>query len=322
MTKRTYEKKVTIREIRDFFRLEQLSGNEESLNRWVVVPDVNRPGFELMGYFQPTEPRRIIIMGRKEIDFIPNLTEAQQRERYAPITDPLTPMIILTHDETIPPILKQVADEKNFPVFRTPLDTYRFVVDLITYLDEKLAEDATLSGVLLSVYGKGVLILGESGMGKSETALELIRDGQVLIADDRVDVQKIHNRIVGHAPDLLKGMLELRGIGIIDVARMYGANCLEDRHDVDMVIRLERYNPGEEYERLGEETTRYTNILGMDIPTIVLPVSPGRSMHILVESAVLDQILKEEGYNSSTSFKERLYVYLEQKNKDGGSGGV
>ncbi len=316
MPEKKYDKKVLVREIRDFFKFEQLTGNEESLNRWVVVPDVNRPGFELMGYFQPTEPRRIILMGHKEIDFIPNLTEQQQRERYEPITDPLTPMMILTHNAEIPPVLKEVASAKNFPVFRAPHDTYRLVVDLITYLDEKLAQETTVSGVLLSVYGKGVLLMGESGMGKSETALELVRDGQVLIADDRVDLQKIHNRIVGHAPELLKGMLELRGIGIIDVTRMYGANCLEDSHDVDMVIRLERYNPGEEYERLGEEFTRYTDILGMDIPTIILPVSPGRSMHILVESAVLDFILKEEGYNSSTSFKNRVHKYLEEHRGD------
>jgi serine kinase of HPr protein (carbohydrate metabolism regulator) len=170
------------------------------------------------------------------------------------------------------------------------------VVDLITYLDEKLAEETTVSGVLMSVYGKGVLLLADSGMGKSETALELIRDGQVLIADDRVDLQKIHNSIVGHAPDLLKGMLELRGIGIVDVARMYGANCLMDKHVVDLVINLVKYDPNDEYERLGEVSSRFTRILDILIPTIVLPVRTGRSMRILIESAVTNFILKEEGY--------------------------
>ncbi|MBE6123024.1 MAG: HPr(Ser) kinase/phosphatase [Solobacterium sp.] len=313
---KTFEKKVLVREIKEFFKFEQLTGNDESLNRWVVVPDVNRPGFELMGYVKPTSPRRIIIMGHKEIEFIHTLTDEQQRERYHPITDPLTPMMVLTHNNEIPPVLKEVADSQNFPIFRTPNDTFRMFVDLVTYLDEKLAEETTMSGVLMSVYGKGVLLTGESGMGKSETALELIRDGQVLIADDRVDLQKIHNTIVGHAPDLLKGMLELRGIGIVDVSRMYGANCLMDRHNVDMVINLVKYDPHDEYERLGEVSARFTRIMDVLIPTIVLPVSTGRSMRILIESAVTNFILKEEGYNASTNFKDRLYQYLENADRE------
>lgn len=316
MEEKTYDKKVLISEIKDFFQFEQLTGNEESLKRWVVVPDINRPGFELMGYVKPTSPRRVIIMGHKEMRFIETLSDQQQRERYEPITDPLTPMMLITHNNPIPPVLKEVADERNFPIFRTPYDTYRMVVDLITYLDEKLAEETTVSGVLMSVYGKGVLLLADSGMGKSETALELIRDGQVLIADDRVDLQKIHNKIVGHAPDLLKGMLELRGIGIVDVARMYGANCLMDKHSVDLVINLVKYDPNDEYERLGEVSSRFTRILDILIPTIVLPVSTGRSMRILVESAVTNFILKEEGYNATTNFKNKLYTYLENKDQE------
>ena len=299
MEEKTYDKKVLISEIKDFFQFEQLTGNEESLKRWVVVPDINRPGFELMGYVKPTSPRRIIIMGHKEMQFIETLSEEQQRERYEPITDPLTPMMLITHNNPIPPGLKQVADERNFPIFRTPFDTY-----------------TTVSGVLMSVYGKGVLLLADSGMGKSETALELIRDGQVLIADDRVDLQKIHNRIVGHAPDLLRGMLELRGIGIVDVARMYGANCLMDKHSVDLVINLVKYDPNDEYERLGEVSSRFTRILDILIPTIVLPVSTGRSMRILIESAVTNFILKEEGYNATTHFKNKLYTYLENKDQE------
>ena len=224
--------------------------------------------------------------------------------------------MIITHNKEIPPVLKEVANSQNFPIFRMPGNTYRAAVDLITYLDEKLAEEITMSGVLMSVYGKGVLLLGESGMGKSEIAMELIRDGQVLIADDRVDVQRIHNRIIGHAPSLLKGMLELRGIGIVDVARMYGINSLADSHDVDMVIRLVPFNPDAEYERLGEVVEQYTDVLGVEIPTIILPVSPGRSMYMLIEAAVMDFMLKNEGYNSSTAFKDRLYTYLEDADQN------
>jgi len=318
MAEQIYTKKVPIRDIAEFFKFEQLTGNDESLNRWVVVPDVNRPGFELCGYFMPSDPRRIVIIGNKEETFIRNLSEEEQRERYPYITDGLTPMILITHNNALPWELKRIADSQNFPIFRTPADTYRIMVDLITFLDEKLAPEDTLSGVLMAVYGRGVLITGESGLGKSEAALELIRDGQVLISDDRVDVQKIHNTIFGHAPQLLKGMLEIRGIGIIDVERMYGANYLSERHQVDMVITLKHFDKDEEYDRIGEEAVHYTKILDVLIPTIILPVSPGRSMGAIIESAVSNFILKEEGYNSSSAFKDRLHAYLTNVNRGGG----
>ena len=229
------EKKVMIQEIVDFFGLEQLTGNADALNRWVVIPDVNRPGFELSGYFKPTEPRRVVIIGNKEVEYISHLGEQEQRERFDSITDGLTPMIIITKNNEIPPILKEVAIERNFPIFRTGSDTYRMMVDLITFLDEKLAPEETLSGDLIVVYGKGVLITGESGMGKSEIAMELVRDGQVFVADDRVDVQKIHNSLYGHAPELLRGMLEIRGIGIIDVERMFGALVLGQGYEIKAI---------------------------------------------------------------------------------------
>jgi HPr kinase/phosphorylase len=276
----------------------------------VVIPDVNRPGFELSGYFKPTEPRRVVIIGNKEIEYIGHLTEDEQRARFPSITDGLTPMMIITKNNEIPPILKEVAMERNFPVFRTHNDTYRMMVDLITFLDERLAPEETLSGDLMVVYGKGVLITGESGMGKSEIAMELVRDGQVLVADDRVDVQKIHNSLYGHAPELLRGMLEIRGIGIIDVERMFGANNLSPRSRIDLVIHLVKYDASEEYERIGDEMTAYTNIMGVNIPAMSLPVSPGRSMRALIETAVSNFILKEEGYNSTEEFKERLHEML------------
>ena len=310
------EKKVMIQEIVDFFGLEQLTGNADSLNRWVVIPDVNRPGFELSGYFKPTEPRRVVIIGNKEIEYIGHLEEYQQRERFASITDGLTPMIIITKNNEIPPVLKAVAIERNFPIFRTGSDTYRMMVDLITFLDEKLAPEETLSGDLMVVYGKGVLITGESGMGKSEIAMELVRDGQVLVADDRVDVQKIHNNIYGHAPELLRGMLEIRGIGIIDVERMFGANKLAKSHRIDLAINLVRYDASEEYERIGDEMTSSTRIMGVSIPVMSLPVSPGRSMCALIETAVSNFILKQEGYNSTEEFKERLHSELERRSRE------
>lgn len=304
-----------IKEAKEFFDYEQVTGNEESLNRWIVVPDVNRPGLELSGYEKLTEPRRVVIIGNKEIEYISEMPEDVQRERFKLITDALTPMIVLSRNFKCPPILKEVAESNNFPIFRSVYPTYRVMVDMITFLDEKLAPSDSLHGVLMSVYGIGVLITGESGMGKSEIALELIKRGHVLIADDRVDVKRIHNVIKGHSPELLAGMLEIRGIGIIDVAKMFGASTLLKQFNVGLNIKLEKYNDKAEYMRVGNEDTKYTNILGLDIPMITLPVQEGRSMAVIVESAVTNFRLIEEGFNSAKEFEKRVYEFIARENQ-------
>ena len=301
-----YNKKVTIREIVEEFRLEQLTGDDKSLDRWTVVPDMNRPGFELCGFYQPTEPRRIVIIGNKETDFIKEMSEADQRERFPSITDGLTPAIIITKGNEIPPILKEVAEANNFPILRTNVATYRFTVDLIAFLDERLAAETTMSGVLMNVYGKGVLLTGESGMGKSETALELIGKKHVLIADDRVDVEHIHNSIFGHAPEIIKGLLEIRGIGIIDVEKMFGTSALGDRTQIDLIIQLVPFDSHSEYNRIGDEEERYTDILGVLVPTLILPISAGRNVGVLVESAVTNFQLQEKGFDSGELMRRRL----------------
>ncbi len=306
MPEQRYEKKVGIRELVKFFNLEQLTGNDASLDRWTVVQDLNRPGFELAGVFKSAEPRRIILIGNKESEYIKTMSEENQRARFPFLMDGLTPCIIITSNNEIPPILKEIAMKNNFPVLRTKNETYRITADLITYLDEKLAPADTMSGVLMSVYGKGVMILGESGMGKSETALDLIRDGQVLVSDDRVDVQHIHNSIYGHAPAITKGLLEIRGIGVINVEKMFGASAVADRSEVNLVIRLVPFERDAEYNRIGDETQRYTKILGVLVPTIIIPVSAGRNTYVLVESAVTNFKLQEAGYNGAAEIRERF----------------
>lgn len=312
MSEFKYDKKVTIREIVQFFKFEQLTGDDKALDRWTVVPDINRPGFELCGFDRSTEPRRIVVLGNKEIDFIKTMSEQEQRDRYPMLTDGLTPAIIITKNNPLPPILEEIANAKDFPILRTSLETYRLIADIITYLDERLAVEDTMSGVLLDVYGKGILLVGESGMGKSETALELIRRGHILIADDRVDVQHIHNHIFGHAPDIIKGMLEIRGIGIIDVEKMFGASSLGERTQVDLVIQLVQYNALAEYNRIGDEAQRFTRILNVLIPTIILPISAGRNVAVLVESAVTNFRLQEAGYDSAAQLRERFRSYSQE----------
>lgn len=313
MAENKYDKKVTVKQIVDFFHFEQLTGDEHSLDRWTVVPDVNRPGFELCGYPEKSDPRRIVIIGNKETEFIKKMSEQDQRTRYPLITDGLTPAIIITKNNELPPILKETAQAANFPILRTSMETYRLMTDLITFLDEKLAPEDTLSGVLLSVHGTGVLLTGESGMGKSEAALELIKEGNILISDDRVDVEHVHNSIIGHAPDIIKGLLEIRGIGIIDVEKMFGAASLRESASVDLVIQLVPYEPEAEYNRIGDESMRYTKILGALIPTIILPVSAGRNTSALIDSAVLYFRLQRKGFNSADEIRERFKENTEKE---------
>ena len=309
MSEKKYDKKVTIREIVQFFKFEQLTGNDASLDRWTVVPDINRPGFELCGFYKMSEPRRIVLIGNKESEFIRTMSEEDQRARFPMLMDGLTPAIIITRSNPLPPILAELAQKNNFPILRTSIETYRTVTDVITYLDEKLAPEDTMSGVLMSVYGKGVLLTGESGMGKSETALELIKNGQVLISDDRVDVQHIHNSVYGYSPEITKGLMEIRGIGIIDVEKMFGASALMDSTKIDLVIHLEPYEYQSGFNRIGDEAERFTNILNVLVPTITLPISAGRNVAVLVESAVTNFRLQGAGYNSAEELRRRFREY-------------
>jgi HPr kinase/phosphorylase len=315
MSEVLYDKKVTIKEIVEFFNFEQLTGDSASLERWTVVPDVNRPGFELCGIMRQTDPRRIVVIGNKESDFIKTMSEEDQRARFPQITDGLTPALIITKNNELPPVLKEVANATDFPILRTGLETFRLMTDLITFLDEKLAPEDTLSGVLVSVHGTGVLLLGESGMGKSETALDLIRDGHLLIADDRVDVQHIHNAVYGHSPAIIKGLLEIRGIGVIDVEKMFGSASLSDSTKIDMVIKLVPFEAAAEYNRIGDETQRFTRILDVLIPTITIPVSAGRNVGALVESAVINFKMQQKGYNSANEIRERFRNATDKEEK-------
>ena len=313
MSDSKYDKKVTIREIVDFFKFEQLTGNDQALERWTVVPDINRPGFELCGFYKMTEPRRIVLIGNKESEFIRTMSEQDQRSRFPMLMDGLTPAIIITRSNQLPPILGELAQANNFPILRTSLETYRTMTDVITWLDEKLAPEDTMSGVLMNVYGKGVLLTGESGMGKSETALELIKHGQVLISDDRVDVEHIHNSVYGHSPEITKGLMEIRGIGIIDVEKMFGASALMDSTKIDLVIHLEPYETTPGFNRIGDEAERFTNILNVLVPTITLPISAGRNVAVLVESAVTNFRLQEAGFSSAEELRRRFREFSGRK---------
>ena len=306
---------VKVRTLVENFDFIQITGDDASLERPIVIADTNRPGLELAGYFENSQQKRLVILGDKEIAYIATMSVHKQRKSFDFITNEQTPAIIVTKGHKCPDVLKRYAKRKNFPIFLSSSPTYRLIVDIVAFLDEQLATSMCIHGGLLSIYGKGVLIRGESGMGKSEIALELIKRGHLLVADDRVDCYRIHNKIVGKAPELLREMLEIRGIGVINVSRMFGVSSVLPKAEINFQVNLEPWKADQDYDRVGIEEKKHENILGIDIPKIVVPVHEGRSMAVIIESAVTNYMLSVMGMDSAKEFEQRVLDYIE-KNKN------
>ena len=306
---------VKVRTLVENFDFIQITGDDASLERPIVIADTNRPGLELAGYFENSQQKRLVILGDKEIAYIATMSVHKQRKSFDFITNEQTPAIIVTKGHKCPDVLKRYAKRKNFPIFLSSSPTYRLIVDIVAFLDEQLATSMCIHGGLLSIYGKGVLIRGESGMGKSEIALELIKRGHLLVADDRVDCYRIHNKIVGKAPELLREMLEIRGIGVINESRMFGVSSVLPKAEINFQVNLEPWKADQDYDRVGIEEKKHENILGIDIPKIVVPVREGRSMAVIIESAVTNYMLSVMGMDSAKEFEQRVLDYIE-KNKN------
>ena len=307
-------KSIKLKELLKSPSFQQISGDEESLEREVFVADLNRPGFELAGFFKHTDFRRIILFGEKEMAFVKEMSKESQLACFSKLANDETPCIIIAKGYECPEILKNIALKRNFPIFETHQATGRVSVDLTGSLDVALAAETLIHGVFLNIYGKGVVIRGDSGIGKSEIALELIKRGHLLIADDTVELYHIGQGIVGKAPQVLKNLLEIRGIGVIDVSKMFGVASVLEKNSVDLIIQLDRWLPSREYTRIGAEEDDVTeDILGVDIPKIVVPVTGGRSMSAIIEAAVMNMQLKDSGFDSSKEFVNRILENIKSK---------
>lgn len=233
---------IKVSKLMDEFHMCQIVGDDKSLQRKIYIADTNRPGLELAGFYQFSQKKRIVVFGDKEMQYLKTLSDYRQRKSFDFLTSEDTPVIILAKGHECPPILKRMAKRKNFPILSSHLETYRLIIDITTYLDEQLSPIEGIHGGLISVYGRGVLIKGESGLGKSEIALELIKRGHLMIADDLVECSRVHNRIIGKPAELLKGLLEIRGVGVIDVARMFGVSSMKNSGQVNLVIQLQTWS--------------------------------------------------------------------------------
>lgn len=303
----------TVKEFAEYFNFEQVTGDEKALYRKIRVPNTNRPGLELTGFYDHAEHKRIVIIGNKETAYLDTMDRETKIDRFNKIAHDKTPLILITSGNDCPEELFQIANRKNFPVFKTDAPSSAIMVEMVTYLDEVLARRTNVHGVLMNVFGKGVLIIGDSGMGKSEVALDLILRGHSLIADDRVDVSRVKNVIIGTAPELLRGMLEIRGIGIIDVMQMFGVRAYLEKEEVDFVVEFKKWNDNDYYLRAGTEEQTYYETLGLDIPLLLFPVKEGRNLAVLVESAVQDFMLKQRGVNTAQIFDDKVIDFIKRQ---------
>ena len=297
---------VPFSKIIDKFHLETIYIPDLPENISVSCTRVNRPGLQMVGFYDHYERDRIQIIGKVEHLFIERL-EASERERRLEEFFKSEPagVIITTSMEAFPEMVK-MAEKYKVPLLRTAERTSDFMAAMIAFLNVELGPRITRHGVFVEVYGEGILLLGDSGVGKSETAIELVKRGHRLIADDAVEIKKVSaTTLVGRAPDIIRHYVELRGIGIVDVRRLFGMGAVKETEKIDMVINLENWKEDKMYDRLGLESSS-ENILGVEIPSIVIPVSPGRNLSVVIEVAAMNNRQKRMGYNTAEEFNKRL----------------
>lgn len=302
---------VTVKTIMKKFNLNCICG-KEGLKRPILVENINRAGMELMGFFEHSDLRRIIVFGNKEINYISSKTSEELRPAFEFLINEITPCMIITQGNTCPKELKKIAEKRNFPILLGDNSTNKMIIELMYYLNELMAPKMSMHATLLEIYGRGVLLTGASGIGKSEIALELVRRGHRLVADDRVDLVNINKKLTGTCPELTKGVMEVRGIGIINVASMFGISSYKDRQDVDYVIELKLLDENYSFERI-DTSDHFKNILGVYIPNIQIPVSSGRNLADLIEVAVRNELLKAQGIDASKEFAMKLNDLLNVK---------
>ena len=297
---------VKLSEIIDEFNLETIYLPDLPENIKVSSTGVNRPGLQMVGFYDHYEAQRLQIIGKVENLFVEQLDPAERRQRLEDYFKSGPVGIIATTSISISNESIAYAEKYKVPLLRTSMRTSEFMAALIAYLNVALGPRITRHGVLVEVYGEGILLLGDSGVGKSETAIELLKRGHRLIADDAVEIKRVSaTTLVGCAPEIIRHYVELRGVGIVDVRRLFGMGAVKMSEKIDLVINLEEWDNNKMYDRLGlDEQT--TNILGIEIPSITLPVSSGRNLSVVIEVAAMNNRQKRMGYNTAQEFNKRL----------------
>lgn len=302
---------VTTKDVMEMFDLKLVSG-QEGIGRHIAISDISRPGLEMAGYFTHYPANRVQLLGKTELSFFDMLLPHERIERMKKLCSPETPAIIISHDMNVPEELKIASNEEHVPVLTAKMATTRFSSLLTNFLESKLAPTTAVHGVLVDIYGVGILITGKSGVGKSETALELVKRGHRLVADDCVEIrQEAENTLIGNAPKLIEHLLEIRGIGIIDIMTLFGASAIRSFKRISMVIDLEIWDKNKTYDRLGIEEEKM-KIIDTDLTKNTIPVRPGRNLAVIIEVAAMNYRLKRMGVNAAEEFSNRLNDVISQ----------
>ena len=307
---------VKLADIIEHENLENLTPEIDIKKIKVTQPDINRPALQMAGYFEHFEATRLQILGFVEYSYMESLTETRQEIIYERLLDNPIPGVIFCRELKPNDLFRKIAVKHGVPLLMTRKATSAFTAEIIRWLNVKLAPMISVHGVLVDVYGEGVLITGESGIRKSEAALELIKRGHRLVTDDVVEIRKVSDEtLIGTAPDITKHFIELRGIGIVDVKTLFGVSSVKDSQSIDLVIRLEDWDKDKEYDRLGLEED-YIEYLGNRIVCHNIPIRPGRNLAIICESAAVNPRQKKMGYNAAQELYARVQKSLSQKREE------
>lgn len=299
---------VTLEKFIEQLKLEVLSIPDDADKIHITSTDVNRPGLLISGFSQFFDPSRIQILGMMEFSYLNSLDQDVKMERINNLFERKVPAVIITRNMLISSEIVEAARRHRIPLLRTSEETSAFMAHAISYLNTELAQRVTRHGVLMEVYGEGILIIGDSGVGKSETAIELVKRGHRLIADDAVEIRRLSNsQLVGQSPENIQNFIELRGVGIINIARTYGASAVKQRQEIDMVIELENWKPDKSYSTTGLND-EYTDILGVSVVKSVIPVRPGRNISIVIETAAVVNRQKKMGYFAAKELLKQLGI--------------
>ena len=307
---------VTVKMLVDKVKLKVVYGNDELLAKEITTADISRPGLEMTGYFDYYSPERLQLLGMKEWTYLMKMTSHNRYQVLTEMIKPETPAIIVARKLEAPEEMLAAAKEKGIAILQSHISTSRLSGEMSWYLDSCLAERTSVHGVLMDIYGMGVLIQGDSGIGKSETGLELVKRGHRLVADDRVDVfAKDEETLWGEPAEILRHLLEIRGVGIIDVMSLYGASAVKGSSQVQLVIYLENFESGKVFDRLGNGNEEI-ELSGVKIPRVRIPVKTGRNVSVVIEAAAMNYRAKQMGFDATKTFEERLSKLISQNEEN------
>ena len=304
---------VSLGKIIDEFHLETIYMPKDPAEILIDENDVTRPGLQLMGFYEYFNPERMQVIGKMEFAYLSTIDEETRTQRLDALMSRHIPALIIARELPYFSEMLDLAKKYEVPLLRSKESTSNFISGLIAFLNLNLAPRITRHGVLIEIYGEGVFITGESGVGKSETAIELVKRGHRLVADDAVEIRKVSNiSLVGSSPDNIRHFLELRGIGIINARRLFGIGAVKNTEKIELIVEMEQWNPEKIYDRMGVDT-QFATILGVKIPMLTIPVKPGRNLAVILEVAAMNNRQKKMGYNAAAELLDQLGLDMEAK---------